>query len=176
VSNDPAVLVRFNTISMVLVAVIVLSPPLQSQSQPDFSGTWTLDSRPAADTPVRITVKQVLVRTNVRGEPIAPLFRQIVITRAGRTESYDIGAIGGSMSGIVGGPVSPLRTHQRLAWEEQVLVIESGSYTGGARETGDWTERREAWSIDSDGRLRVRISTRGSGVAPSDDTVIYRRQ
>jgi hypothetical protein len=114
--------VSFNTISRVLVALIALATPIQSQSQPDFSGTWALDSPPAAEAPVAITVKQVLVRTNFRGEPIAPLFRQIVITRAGRTESYDIGAIGGSMSGIVGGPMSPLRTHQRVAWEEQVLV------------------------------------------------------
>ena len=165
----------FNAISRVLVALIALTTLIRSQSQPDFSGMWTLDSPPTADTPVTITVKQVLVRTNVRGEPIAPLFRQIVITRAGRTESYDIGAIGGSMSGIVGGPMSPLRTHQRVAWEEQVLVIESGSYTGGARETGDWTERREAWSIDSSGRLRLQISTRGAGVPPSQSTLVYRR-
>lgn len=167
---------RLTVISRALIASTVLVAPLLSQSRPDFSGTWILDSLPAADTPATIIVKQVLVRTNFRGEPIAPLFRQIVITRASRTDSYDIGAIGGSISGIVGGPLSPLRSHRRVAWEEQVLVIESGSYTGGARETGDWTERREAWSVDSDGRLRVRISTRGSGVAPSDETLIYRRQ
>ena len=163
-------------ISGVVIVLTALVAPLQSQSQPDFSGAWALDSAPAGDAPVTITVKQVLVRTNVRGVPVAPFFRQIVIARAGRTESYDIGAVGGSMSGIVGGALSPLRTHQRVAWEEQALVIESGSYTGGARETGDWSERRELWSIDSDGRLRVRISTRGSGIVSSDDTLIYRRQ
>jgi len=123
-----------------------------------------------------MAVKQVLARTNTCGEPIAPFYRQIVIARENRIETYDIGVIGGSVSGVVVGPLLPRRTHQRVVWEEQVLVIESGSYTGAARETGDWTERRESWSFDATQRLRVQISTRGSGVPTVDTTWLYRRQ
>ena len=154
----------------------MLVAPLLSQSQPDFSGTWTLDSARAGGVPATITVTQVLLRTGIRGEPIAPRFHQIVITRTGRTESYDIGTISGSISSVVHGPAPPRRTHQRVAWEDPVLVIESGSYTGGVRETGEWTERRETWSIDFDGRLRIHVSTRGAGVPASETVLMYRRR
>ena len=166
---------RFGTTSTALIALTMVVA-LRSQSQPDFSGTWTVDSLSTVDAPQTMTVKQVLVRTNIRGEPIAPFYRQIVIAREGRTETYDIGVISGSVSGVVVGPLLPRRTHQRVVWEEQVLVIESGSYTGAARETGDWTERRESWSFDATQRLRVQISTRGSGVPTVDTTWLYRRQ
>lgn len=161
---------------VVIALATTLVAALHSQSQPDFSGTWTLDSARAPSVPVTISVKQGLVRTDVRGEPMAPFFRQIVITRSGRTESFDLDSIGGSISGVVHGPASPRRTHQRVGWENQALVFESGSYTGEVRETGVWTERRETWSMDSEERLRVRISTRGSTIASSDDTQIYRRE
>ena len=167
---------RFGTTSTALVALTTLVVALRSQSQPDFSGAWTLDSVSTVDAPQTMAVKQVLARTNTRGEPIAPFYRQIVIARENRIETYDIGVIGGSVSGVVVGPLLPRRTHQRVVWEEQVLVIESGSYTGAARETGDWTERRESWSFDATQRLRVQISTRGSGVPTVDTTLFYRRQ
>ena len=166
---------RFGTISTALIALTTVVA-LRSQSQPDFSGTWTLDSVSTVDAPRTMTVKQVLVRTNTRGEPIAPFYRQIVIAREGRTETYEIGVIGGSVSGVVDGSSSLRRTHRSVVWEEQVLAIESASYTGAARETGEWTERREAWFIDPTQRLRLQISTRGSGVPTVDTTLFYRRQ
>ncbi len=55
------------------------------------------------------------------------------------------------------------------------LVFESGRYTGQRPETGVWTERREAWSLDSDGRLHVVITTRGSSDAPRTVAVVYQR-
>ena len=167
---------RVTIVSRVLIALAVLVAPLQSQTQPDFSGIWTLDPASATDVPATMSVTQVIVRANVRGEPIAPFFRQIVIVRGGRTESYDIGVGGGSVSATVHGSQPVRRSHHSVVWEDQVLTIESGTYTGTAVETGEWSERREAWSLDSDGRLHVRISTRGSDAAPSDGTLIYRRQ
>ena len=166
---------RFGTTSTALIALTMVVA-LRSQSQRDFSGTWTVDSLSTVDAPQTMTVKQVLVRTNIRGEPIAPFYRQIVIAREGRTETYDIGVISGSVSGVVDGSSSLRRTHRSVVWEEQALVIENGSYTGAARETGDWTERRESWSFDATQRLRVQISTRGSGVPTVDTTWLYRRQ
>lgn len=40
------------------------------------------------------------------------------------------------------------------------LVFESGSYTGEASETKVWAERREVWSLDPDGRLRLTVTNR----------------
>lgn len=55
------------------------------QDKPDFSGRWVLvatGQRPA-DVPRAMTVRQVLSRTNVRGEPVTPFFKEIVPLSAG---------------------------------------------------------------------------------------------
>jgi hypothetical protein len=165
------------------VAVMVsLGVPLAAQDKPDFSGSWILESgSPGADIPQALSVSQSLVRTNVRGEPMQPFFRDIKVTRAlpnsTRSETYLIGVTGGTVPGLLAnGSESGPRTHQRVAWEQQALIIESGSYTGPAPETGDWAERREVWSFDSDVRLRLAITTRSSVDAPRTVTLVYRRQ
>jgi len=160
------------------VAVMVsLSARLAAQEKPDFSGSWILESGTSGtDVPQALSVSQSLARTNARGEPLQPFFKDITITRvlAGgtRSETYQIGIIGGGVSaGAIG-----QRTHHRVAWEEQALVIESGSYNGPVPESGDWAERREVWSLDSGVRLRLAITVRNSLDAPKTVMLVYRRE
>jgi hypothetical protein len=129
------------------------------------------------DIPQALSVSQSLVRTNVRGEPMQPFFKDITVTRvlasSTRSETYHIGGGGGGVSvGSTGGQ----RTHYRVAWEEQALVIESGSYTGPIPESGNWAERREVWSLDSGVRLNLAITVRSSVDAPKTVTLVYRRE
>jgi hypothetical protein len=53
--------------------------------------------------------------------------------------------------------------------------FESGSYTGRYPETGTWAERREIWSLEGDGRLRVATTRRSSGDGSTAVTLLYRR-
>jgi hypothetical protein len=74
--------------------------------------------------------------------------------------------------GIPNGPTA----HHTVKWDGNALVFESGSYTGQRPETGTCAERREIWSLNADGRLRVAITTRSSGDGSKDLTLIYRRR
>ena len=139
------------------------------QEKPDFSGRWVLVSGASAgDTVARVmVVRQSLVRANVHGEPMTPFFKDIAIDRefaAGtRSETLPIGVVGGFVAGIARGatPSGP-RGHHAVKWDGSALVFERGTYTGDTRQTGTWAERREVWSLEPDGRLRVTITTRSS--------------
>jgi hypothetical protein len=106
-----------------------------------------------------------------------PFFKDITVVRelanGTSSETYQIGVVGGSLGGAVSGAF-PSR-HYRVMWEKQILVIETGSYTGPTPESGQWAERREAWSLDPEGRLRLAITSRSSA-ASSTVTLVYRRQ
>ena len=155
--------------------------------QPDFSGRWVLEGpQPAApEAPRALTVRQSLVRANVRGEPMEPFFRDLTVERqfesATHSETYWIGTLGGSVgdsvtSGSGGGGRTGPSTHISVKWEGRSLVIETGSFTGSTPETGVWTQRREIWSLDPDGRLRLAITTRSSTDPPGSNTLVYRRE
>ena len=168
------------TATCFLVVIVLLGAGLAAQEQPDFSGSWILESGSSgADIPQTLSVSQSLVRTNVRGEPMNPFFKDTV-TRAlatgTRSDTYHVGVEGGSVSGRVNGSVNAPQTHNRVAWDEQALVIESGSHSGPVPQSGVWAERREVWSLDSAVRLRVVITTRSSVDAPRMVTLVYRRQ
>src|SRR5712691_2542581 len=116
-----------------LVVMVSLTAPLAAQDKPDFSGSWILESGASGtDIPLALSVSQSLVRSNVRGEPMQPFFKDITVTRAlassTRSETYQIGVVGGTVSGRADGGANGPRTHHRVAWEEQALVIEGGSY------------------------------------------------
>ena len=151
-----------------------------AQDRPDFSGSWVLESTTAgADTPRSLSVRQVLVRTNVRGEPMPPFYKDIEITRAlvdgSSSRTYQIGVVGGTVFGRPGGIEGP-RTWHRVVWEGQALVFEHGRHTGTTPESGDWADRREAWSFDSEGRIHVTIVTRGAATHSTTVESVYRRQ
>jgi hypothetical protein len=165
------------------VALIMLATGgFAAQDKPDFSGRWVLASprQSAPDIPLALSIRQTLVRTTIRGDPMEPFFRHVTVDRqfatGSRSETHLIGVQGGVVPGIRadGSPNGPT-AHHAVIWNGNALVFESGSYTGQRPETGVWTERREMWSFDADGRLRVVITTRSSGDGSSARTLQYRR-
>jgi hypothetical protein len=165
-----------------VILAVFAATALAAQDEPDFSGRWVLvsASRPGPDVPRALAVRQELVRTNVRGEPMQPFFRSIAIDReyesGTRTETHSIGGFGGVVPGIDkdGRPKGP-RGRSGVNWAEHALVFESGSYTGETPGTGVWSERREVWSLQPDSRLSVAISTSGSDTRAATVTLLYRR-
>jgi hypothetical protein len=87
------------------LTALLLYPLVQlaAQDKPDFSGSWVLESgaQVAADIPQMLSVIQTLVRTNVRGEPMSPFYKDISVTRVlesgRRSEIYHIGVVGGTV-------------------------------------------------------------------------------
>jgi len=164
-----------------VVVLVSIAAQLAAQDKPDFSGSWVLESgaQSAGDIPQALSVSQSLVRTTVRGEPMKPFFKDITVTPAlesGKSsQMYQIGVEGGTVAGRANGTADSLRTHHRVQWQEQALVIESGSYTGPTPESGQWAERREVWSLDSGGRLHVAITARSSVAASRTVMLVYRR-
>jgi hypothetical protein len=163
--------------SIALLAVATIG--IAAQDKPDFSGRWVLASSqpPDYDGPLVLSVNQTLAQATPRGGGAAiPFFRDITITREFKTrtasDTYQIGLIGGLVPGHRVGETAtdPIR-HYGVTWDGNALVFEGGSHTGTARETGTWTEWREAWSLDTDGRLRVR----SSDAEPTTTTSVYRR-
>jgi len=175
--------------ALVLTAALILAADSGfAQDKPDFSGSWILTSGPSdGDVPQAVSIRQLLRRTNVRGEPMTPFFSDITITRTLATgtssETFPIGVEGGSISGAVVGDRTPgttprtvTRTHWRVDWEDKTLVLESVSYTGPAPETGDWSERREMISLTPNGDLRLEMTSRSSTSDRRTSVATYRRQ
>ena len=166
--------------AVILVMLAAVVPA--AQDQPDFSGRWVLadPGQPGPGIPRALSVRQSLVRTNVHGEPMKPFFKDIAIDRDFESETlsetYMIGIVGGFVPGLTerGEPNGP-SGHSKVAWDRNALVFESGSYTGQMPETGVWVERRETWSLEPDGRLRVTTTTRSSSDVSRTVTLIYRR-
>ena len=127
-----------------------------------------------------MSVSQTPERANVRGGAGTVVLQDIAITReleAGtQTDTYRIGLIGGTVAGLSAGIRTGTSTHFRVVWAEQALVIETGSYTGEKPESGQWTERREVWSLEPDGRLRLVVTTRSSVEDLRTVILVYRRQ
>jgi hypothetical protein len=175
---------RARCASLAVSLAIVVSVQASAQDKPNFSGSWVLlsVSPPATDSPPRaMTVRQVLVDTTMHGQPMQPFYRDMWIGREyeSRTlsETYRIGVVGGSFPGINadGSRTGTLRAHHAVVWDDQTLVFESGTYTGELRASGVWSERREVWTLDRDGRLRLVITTRGSDGDARTIELMYRR-
>lgn len=179
---------RLVTLSLVfaaqtLVVALAASAAPQVQEKPDFSGRWEL-SEPAKpsgpEVPGALVVRQPLTRTTVAGKPMEPAYLQITIERYfdARTDSetHTIGLVGGEIHGLPadGIRIRPDSVHA-VVWEGGALVFERATYTGGSPRKGTWTERRETWSLDADGRLRIVITSRGSEQPQRSETHVYRR-
>jgi hypothetical protein len=167
------------TRSVILVGLAIVA--VAAQDKPDFSGSWLLSSSevPRSDIPRALLVRQPLVRTNVHGESMRPFYLNIAVDRefasGTRSQTYMIGVVGGVVPGLTrDGTPRGSTEHHAVTWDENTLVFETGTYTGSARETGAWAERREVWSLDPDGRLRVVITTRNSVDTPSTVSLVYR--
>lgn len=157
-------------VALVMLATVTFA----AQIKPDFSGRWILVSplQSDPDIPSALSVRQTLVHTTIHGDPMEPFFKDIVIDRqfesSTRSETHLIGVVGGVVGGFGG-------THHGVKWDGNSLVFENGSYTGQRAETGVWTERREIWSLDPDGRLHLVITTSSSADDSRTVTLVYRR-
>jgi hypothetical protein len=169
----------------VVALLVSLDAELAAQEKPDFSGSWVLESgaQSAGDIPKALLVNQSIVRTNARGEPMKPFFRDITVTRyfvAGtRTDTYIIGTQGGVVTVLPpDGRPNRLNPQTRVAvrWDADRLIIDTGSYSGSRREDGPYTERTEVWELDSAGELRVTVNDRGSATASTSTTAMYRKE
>lgn len=167
---------------MVIAMLMLASVGVAAQDKPDFSGRWVLASPQRSDTdvPLALSVLQTLVRTTAHSDAMEPFFRDIAIDRQfeGRThsETHLIGVQGGAVPGLRAdrSPNGPT-AHHAVKWDGRALGLESGSYPGQRPETGVWSERREVWSLDPDGLLRVVITNRSSDDAPGEITMVSRR-
>ena len=80
------------------------------------------------------------------------------------------------MSGIgPNGRRGGARTHYAVKWDGSALIFDAETSSGASRDQGPWTERREVWSLDDGGRLKIVISTRSSDSAARSLTLLYRR-
>lgn len=167
-----------------LIGLLSVDTRVAARQGTDFSGHWVLESKQqaGADTPVAITVEQSFVSSDARREPAAPLFNEITVARefrsGTRSETFRIGLGGGTVPGISveHGRSSDPYTHFSVGWDGPVLVFRTGTHTGMMRETGDWAEHEERWSLDSEGRLRVVIANRSSSSVLTTTTGLYRRR
>jgi hypothetical protein len=167
---------------MVGLTVLAATAPA-AQRMPDLSGQWVLQSTapPVSDMPPALSIRQSLVRTNVRGAAVKPFFKDITIDRefasGTRTETFLIGVVGGVVPGtrVDGSPTGPyIRT--AVVWDGSALAIERRTYTGPTPEEGVWTERREEWSLKGADRLLVAVTSRSSVADPKTVTLMYRRE
>jgi hypothetical protein len=168
------------------VLSILVAWMVAAQSQPDFSGrsVLALPERAGADVARTLTVRQPIVRTNVYGAPMEPFFKEITIERQfvthTHTDTYPIGVEGGVVGVTGSGRVTGLgvnipETRFSVRWEDNRLVIDTGSYSASTREAGPYTERTEAWQLDAAGMLTVTITDRASGAESTTSTATYRR-
>jgi hypothetical protein len=145
-----------------LVVMTVLTAG--AQTTPDFSGDWVMASLDAAvDVPREL---RVTVRTESG-------FQVMRVERRGldgaRTTEHRIGIQGGFVTGT-------RQTRSSSRWIGQQLVIREGSYEAPLGEQAPFTESEEVWSLDSSGRLEVRLTTRRQNVEPRTVQTFYRRR
>jgi hypothetical protein len=150
-----------------------------AQQGVDFSGRWALQSSVTGSPVARaLTIEQPLTRKNVHGEAMPPAYLRISIRREGETgggtETRMIGVIGGSVGGV-DSRISRW-THNQTRWEGDNLVLVDGSSTGDSPRSGEWTERREVWSLTADGFLTIEIETEGAHTTRQTQRLVYRRQ
>jgi hypothetical protein len=167
----------------IAVSTLIVLFAASTQIGVDFSGTWVLESATSQpDTPQLLVVDQPLRSTNVRGEPIPPAFFKMTIRRvtaggATTIESRFIGVVGGSVEGSVQPSRSTRRGHNETMWDGDSLVFSDGSYSGDSPRTGEWVERREAWSLSGNGSLLVvEISIESSDSPSHTEKRLYRRR
>ena len=148
----------------VLGFVVMVVVSAGAQTTPDLSGEWVMASLDAAvDVPREL---HVTVRTESGSQVMRVERRGLSGTRS--TE-HRIGIEGGFVTGT-------RQTRSSARWIGQQLVIREGSYAGPLGENAPFTESEEVWSLDSSGRLEVRLTTRRQNVEPKTVQTFYRRR
>ena len=161
---------------MLPATLVVASVLVSAQTQPNFAGRWTLDAPSSApsDAARVLIVEQPVTRTNVRGEEMPPAYLHLEVRREGpsgtTTATYSIGIVGGTV-GPVGTPVTRFET----VWHGDTLdMVSRRDETNGVDQVR-WSERRESWSLDPDGRLRVQIVSESHDRPKETSVLLYRR-
>ena len=170
-------LVTNQTAAAVCVAALLPVGSASAQSTPDFSGRWVLtDSADASSTvAVELTVEQIAQSTSVRA-PLSPPLITLTIGRrfkdgVTRLESYTIGIVGGTSSGVSQSSRAISETRYAVRWEGMNIVIETSSDSG---ENGVHAEHIEVWSMGTPNTLRITATDRGTGIAANTITATYR--
>jgi hypothetical protein len=166
---------------LAVMSMLAVATAAQVPDKPDFSGTWVLADPAGAspDAARTLTVTMSVVRQNVRGEPMAPFFDSLTVTRQFATEVrpdfYRIGIEGGTVSGsvgVIGGPAC--KTTYGVRWQDNRLVIEHASFSCGRDFVPD-REHIEIWALDAEGRLTLSVTDRAPGIDTKTSTLTYRR-
>jgi hypothetical protein len=161
--------------------VSVIAGTAVAQEKPDFTAEWILVAPRdgAMDAAPELSVRQWLEHeTSVRGVPID--IPHVAIERlfqtGARSESYQIGIVGGVTGGSAGANFPGVRTQYRVKWDGDRLVIETGRYSGPTRESGPYSEHDEVWSLEAQGTLVMTVTDRGSGTEPRTTQLTYRKR
>ena len=174
-----AMLIPSRQLRFCAILLIAIPTAVAAQDKPDFSGRWVLVSSSTPDPSAAqiLTVRQTVTRTNVRGGPMQPFFSTLIVERQfadhAATATYQIGVQGGMVGGIVGG--GGAETRHSVLWEDNRLVIETGSYSGTARRDGPYSEHTEEWQLDAAGRLVLSVRERRSGAQEVSNTLTYQK-
>jgi hypothetical protein len=70
--------------------------------------------------------------------------------------------------------MGPLTSHA-VKWDGNALVFENESHNERT-DPATWTERREVWSLDETGLLRIVITNRSSDGSAGTLRLLYRRR
>jgi hypothetical protein len=129
-----------------------------------------------------LVVDQPIERANARGEPVSPAFPRISIRREGASgatsETHEIGIIGGVVDGVAVGAARTRGPSSRYetVWRGDALVFLTSRHGPDGPQTGDWSARRESWSLDSAGRLQVEIVSEAHDRPSQTSVWLYRRE
>lgn len=157
------------------VFVAAWSIALHGQQGTDFSGSWLLEEGAAspADIPRRLTVRQPITTTTLRGDPMPPAYLTLTVTRhfanSVQETTYKIGTIGGTVGGLPGVPGVSTKTEHAVLWRGDALAIENWNWSGGVRRG-----RTEVWRLDGD-RLIITVTLSELETANAQ-TFAYRRE
>ena len=161
--------------------VSLIAGTTAAQEKPDFTGEWILVTPRdgATDAAAELSVRQWLEhKTSVRGVPID--IPHVAIERqfqtGARSESYQIGIVGGVTSGSAGANFPGVRIQYRVKWDGDRLVIETGRYAGPTRESGPYSEHDEVWSLEAQGTLVMTVTDRASGTESRTTQLTYRKR
>lgn len=154
-----------------LLAATTMASPQQGV---DFSGRWTLQSTVNSPDVARVlTIEQPVTRKNVRGDDMPPAYLSITIRRESDAgvdaETRHLSVIGGTV-----GARGSSRTETK--WEGDTLVLFDGTYSGDPPKSGEWHERREEWSVGTNGLLTLVLTTDGSQAPRQTQWLVYVRQ
>ena len=165
---------------------VLLAAGGQTPEQPDFSGRWVLVAPDAApsDLPRVLVVQQRLKRTDVRGNPMKPFWDLLTVEgddlRNGVRSGVHYFGVSGSVGGgvVPGGPPGPRpRTEESVRWDEDKLVITSGSWLEREKGTRESLEQHtEVWSLNARGQLVISVSDRKGDGESTTRNVTFRKE